>query len=239
MKRVAIHQPDFLPYPGFFHKMLSADAFILYDTAQYSRRGYHNRNRIKTSRGVSWITVPVNVSGFPPIGTVEVDNAQDWPRRLWRRIQVNYGRASYYETVAGDLEPIFRKSPWTKLADLNLALLDLTRRFLSIDTPMLRASALPPTAAADPTAKLIELTRAVGGDTYVSGPGGRGYLDPHRFRDVKLEIATYEAMPYPQLWGSFAPNLSILDALFNCGPGARSLLSSKHPDDAHSLSPRT
>ncbi len=225
MTRVAVHQPDFLPYPGFFRKMVLSDVFVLYDTAQYSRRGYHNRNRIKTSRGVSWITVPVRVSGFPPIREVLVDNAQDWPRRLWKRIEVNYGRAPYFDDYAADLGGILRGRRWERLAELNVALLELVRRALSIDTPLLLASGLPHAESDDPTAKILGLTRSAGGNVYLSGPGGVDYLDRSQFRDVGLEFSSFEAVPYPQLWGRFAPNLSILDALFNCGPRTRSLLT--------------
>ncbi len=225
MTRVAVHQPDFLPYPGFFRKMVLSDVFVLYDTAQYSRRGYHNRNRIKTSRGVSWITVPVRVSGFPPIRDVLVDNAQDWPRRLWKRIEVNYGRAPHFDDYAADLERILRGRRWERLADLNVALLEFARGALSIETTLLLASELPHLESDNPTAKILELTRSAGGNIYLSGPGGVHYLDRSQVRDVGLEFSSIEAVPYPQLWGRFAPNMSILDPLFNCGPGARSLLT--------------
>ncbi len=238
MTRVAIHQPDFLPYLGFFHKMLSADVFVLYDTAQYSRRGYHNRNRIKTSRGVDWITVPVRLSGISPICEVEVDNTQQWQRRLWRKIQVNYGRAPYFGSLAGDVETVIKR-PWTRLVDLNSALLDIARRILSIETPWVRASDLPPAASANPTEKLIELTRAAGGDTYVSGPGGRDYLDCSLFRNVRLEYSVYETVPYRQLWGPFVPNLSVLDALFNCAPEARALAAAEMRTDSRTMSTLT
>ena len=227
MTRVAVHQPDFLPYPGFFYKMLQADVFVLYDTAQYSRRGYHNRNRIKTAKGASWITVPVKVSGFPQIRDVAVDNVQDWPRRLWRRIQVNYGRSPYFGVYAGGFERILKGRPWSRLADLNLALLELVRSSLGIQTKLLWASELDDAPSQEPTSKLVALTRAAGGDTYVSGPGGRGYLDASQFGKVALEFAEFESCPYPQLWGPFEPNLSILDALLNCGPASRSLLTGK------------
>ncbi len=229
MTRVAIHQPNFLPYPGFFSKMLQADVFVLYDTAQFSRREYHNRNRIKTSQGVRWITVPVRVSGFSPISGVEIDNAQHWQRKIWRSLEVNYGRAPYFDSYAPELKRLLDERSWARLADLNCELIRLLKKLLAIDARLVLASNLVPAAGGDATARLVNLTRAAGGDTYISGPGGRHYLDTTKFREVRLEYADHTAVAYPQLWGAFVPNLCIVDALMNCGPKARSLLSPEEP----------
>ncbi len=230
MTRVAIHQPNFLPYPGFFSKMLRADVFVLYDTAQFSRREYHNRNRIKTSQGVRWITVPVKVSGFPPIAAVDVDNAQDWQRKIWKSLEVNYGRAPYFDRYAPELKRLLGERHWARLADLNCELIGLLGKLLAIDTRLVLASELVPATDGDATEKLVNLVRAAGGDTYVSGPGGRHYLDKAKFGEVRLEYVEYTAVAYPQLWGAFVPNLCIVDALMNCGPKAWALLSpEEHP----------
>ena len=111
---------------------------------------------------------------------------------------------------------------WTSLALLNEALIELVARWLSIRTKMIRASELPPPPAdADATAKNIHLVRAVGGEAYLSGIGGHDYLDERQFTDIQLLYDEFVPTPYPQLFGDFIPNLSAIDAVFNCGESIR------------------
>lgn len=233
MTTVAIHQPDFVPYLGFFSKMQQADVFILYDTAQYSKNGYHNRNRIKTPRGPAWITIPVRSPGAKPIRSVTIDNSPNWGQRIWRTLEANYRRAPYFDSYSGMFEQALHQKKWTRLAELNTHLLQLARQLLSIDAKLVLASELVVDRSTDPTAKLVMMTRAAGGDTYLSGPGGKDYLDTSQFGDIRLEFAESPTVAYPQLWGAFAPNLSIVDALFNCGPRAQSLLFPEASRRAH------
>lgn len=226
MTVVAIHQPNFAPYPGFFKKMARADVFILYDTAQYSKNGYHNRCQIKTPRGPAWLTVPVRSPARRPIGEVEIDAATPWADRAWMTFETNYARALHFGAYATTLGQILRGRTWERLVDLNVRLLDFLREALGVTTKVVQASRLPPPASNDATGRILDLVHAVGGTTYVSGAGGRDYLDATRFRDVTVEYSEFQPRPYPQLWGAFVPNLSTLDALLNCGPEkTRALLS--------------
>lgn len=217
MTTVAVHQPDFAPYLGFFRKMAQCDVFILYDTAQFSKNGFHNRNRIKTPSGTTWLTVPVRSPHFRPIIDVEPDNTVPWGAQLWRSLEANYARASHFHEISSDLRPLFVDRLWTKMVDFNRVLIEYARRVLGLGADLRRASDLRISDTPNPTDRLIEMVQAVGGDQYLSGPMGRTYLDVGRFRDVKLAYAAPYGSPYPQLWGPFVPNLSVLDALFNCG----------------------
>ncbi len=218
MKVVAIHQPNFLPYPGFFYKMSLTEVFVLYDTAQFVRREYNNRNRIKTSRGSLWITVPVKVSGTIPIRAVRTDQGQGWRKRIWKAIQVNYGRAPHFARYAAPLRDAFFGADGEPLVDLNVRLVRLVREFLGLRARLRLASELPPVGSEDPTGKLVEITRAAGGDSYLSGARAMDYMYVGKFSDVTLRIARAPSREYPQLWGAFVPNLSVVDVLFNCGP---------------------
>lgn len=224
MTTVAIHQPDFLPYLGFFKKMQSCDIFLLYDNAQFSKNGYHNRNRIKTPQGKAWITVPVNSPQLRPILSVGIDNARQWGRRVVETLQANYSRAPYFDSFASEFERVFVLSSWEKLVDLNIRLLDLIQEALGLEVKIIRTSSLPEPDSANATGRLIEMTRAVGGNKYLSGSGGVAYLDQSEFRDVALEFVVPPKSSYRQEWGGFVPDLSIVDALFNCGGEARNLL---------------
>lgn len=218
MTVVAVHQPEFLPYPGFFHKMLRADIFILYDTAQYEHHGFQNRNRIKTPSGASWLTVPVKAPRLRSIREIELDNASRWGQRLWRTLEANYARARHFDTLEPTFRRVLKESRWEKIKDLNDILLQVVRRVLGLETELVYASTLPEPESRDPSERLAEMTGSVGGTEYLSGPGGREYLRSEKFGSVRLEFCDSPILAYPQLWGPFVPRLSIVDALFNCGP---------------------
>jgi hypothetical protein len=213
---VTVHQPNYLPYLGLFHKMARADVFVVFDIAQYSKQlGFHNRNQIKTPRGAQWMTVPVRRETLHAIRDVQIADVR-WGLRHVQTLDANYRRAPYYESYSHELKAILGK-PWTHLAELNESLIGLIARWLDIPTKLIRASDLPPPPTSDPTSKIIHLVRSVGGDAYLSGQGGHGYLDEAQFTDVRLEYDEFVPTPYPQLFGEFIPNLSAVDAIFNCG----------------------
>jgi len=223
MVTVAIHQPNFLPYLGFFHKLARADVFVMYYTAQFSKNEYHNRNRIKTPRGPQWLTVPVRGHRRTVLRDVEIARGKDWADRHRRTLEANYARARAYGTYADELNRILGKR-WTRLVELNLSLLAVVARWLSLGTRVVRASTLAAPGSEDPTEAILQMTRQCGGTTYLSGPGGRRYLRADAFQDVHLEYDAFVARPYRQLFGDFVPNLSVVDALFNLGEQARELI---------------
>lgn len=235
---VAVHQPDFLPYLGLFRKMKDCDIFILYDTAQYSKNGFHNRNRIKTPRGPVWITVPVGAPGFRPIHSVRIDNSRDWGRRLWRTLEVNYARAEHFSACSPELGEILERRNWRMLAELNVELLVWIRSQLGLAPKLVRASELRPPVSDNPTEKLVHLVREVGGDRYLSGPGGREYLEPGKFKDLELTVISPAEVTYPQLWGPFVGDLSIVDVLFNCGARRTRELLERRPGPPRPSTPR-
>ncbi len=224
MHVVAIHQPNFLPYAGFFQKMILCDVFVLYDTAQFSRREYHSRNRIKTPHGVRWLSVPIRNTGISAIKEVETDEDQPWRDRFRKTLQVSYARTPHYREFAPEIQHVLESSKTGRLGDLNVALIRFLMHSLGIETPLLLASTLGAIRSMDPSGRLVELTQAAGGDCYLSGSGALEYLDPSKFTNVALHVVRFTARPYPQPWGRFVPNLSALDALFNCGRDAAQLL---------------
>src|SRR2546428_9938260 len=222
---LAIHQPNYLPYLGFFHKIARADVMILYDTAQYSKNGFHNRNRIKTPRGAQWLTVPVKRRSSMPLKEVEIKRSERWGYKHVKSVEANYHRAPWYSAYSDDLASILLRD-WLRLVDLNIALIERISRWLAITPEVVLASELPPLPSGmDTTEKVISLTKAVGGDTYLSGSGGRDYLVEGKFVDIVLEFDNFFTKPYPQQFGNFVPNLSVLDALMNCGEGTEQFVS--------------
>jgi hypothetical protein len=220
---VTVHQPNYLPYLGFFQKMANADLLVFFDTALYSKQlGFHNRNRIKTPMGAQWITVPIQHSTVHSMRDVRIVGT-DWARQHRKMIEANYRRAPYYASYADELQATLKK-PWTSLAAVNEALIQLVARDLSIHTRTVLASTLPSPPSDDPTDKLIHFARSLGADTYLSGIGGHDYLEESKFTDVRLKYDEFTPTPYPQLFGPFIPDLSAIDALFNCGDSTRDLL---------------
>jgi hypothetical protein len=228
---VAAHQPNYLPWLGFFAKMLLADVFVLADDVQYTKHSFINRNRIKNAEGWQWLTVPVYSKGRlgQLIREVEINNVEPWARRHWKSIQVNYRHAAYFDLWADELQGIYSRR-WTRLVDLNLALIEFARRALSIDTPVVLSSELGIRSSG--TDRLVEITQAVGGSVYLSGRGAADYVDERCFEDAGLEhrYMEFRHPVYHQLFGPFIANLSILDLLLNEGDQSRAILQeSCHP----------
>jgi hypothetical protein len=225
----AVHQPNFFPYLGFFHKLLQSDVFVLYDTAVFSRTGFHNRNRIKTAHGVKWLTVPVHVHRGQAIREALISDAEAVGSHL-RTLEVSYRRAAGFDEVYGELERAYAGCDSPRLAELNRRLLCAVCRMLGYRGNMVLACKLDLGPVSDASEALAQIVERVGGTAYLSGVGGHGYLDEAAFRRRGLDVVwqDFQHPVYDQLWGDFEPNLSVLDLLFNVGPdAARRLLESQ------------
>lgn len=225
MTIAAIHQPQYLPYLGFFHKLSQADIYIVMDNVEFLRRGLQHRNKVKTKDGDQWLTVPVLHQQKQLINQVQINNETPWCRKHWGTIQTNYSRAPYFEAYAADLQAILSQD-WQHLWQLNMALIRWAMEMLGLHMPMVLLSQLP--VQGQKSDRLIEACKAVGANTYLSGPGGRQYMDMSLFEQAGVEVIWQEFTPptYPQLFPQveFIPNLSILDVLFCCGDDARQFL---------------
>ncbi len=222
MKKVAILQSNYIPWKGYFDLIASVDEFILYDDMQYTRRDWRNRNQIKTPQGLQWLTVPVQVKGkyHQKIRETEIDG-HDWAEAHWKALAQNYRRAPHFAAIAAWLEPLYLEQRETHLSPLNRRLIESVCGYLGIRT-LLRNS-WDYTLLEGKTERLASLCRQAGGQVYVSGPSARDYIDEQVFRDMGIQLTwfDYGGYPeYPQLWGPFAHNVTILDLLFNCGPDA-------------------
>ena len=215
--KVAIHQPQYLPWLGYFDKMDQADCFVLLDDVQFKKNEWQNRNRIKAAAGWQWLTVPV-LHRFPQlIHEVRINQADPWSRKHLRALVSNYASAPFFDLHRPFFEEIYARE-WTLLLDLNLTTITYLVETLGIRTKLVLASSLPVPAGVEATQRLIAICQAVGGDTYLSGVGGRGYLDLARFEEAGIQVVfqAFRTKPYPQRFGAFVPDLSVVDLLFNC-----------------------
>jgi hypothetical protein len=223
--KVAIHQPQYLPWLGYLAKWAAADVLVLLDTVQYEKNGWQNRNRIKTAAGPRWLTVPVRARLGTRLSDVAIAE-EPWQRRHLGAIEHAYARAPWWARHAAELRAIYAK-PWPRLVPLNVAVGTWLARTIGITTPTRLASELDVTET-DPTGRLVALCRAVGGTTYLAGQDGARYMDVARFRAASIEVWTqaYRHPVYAQLHGEFVPFLSALDLLLMHGDESLAILRS-------------
>jgi len=215
-KIVAAHQPNYLPWIGFFHKIWKSDLFIILDHVQFTRRGFINRNRVKGPKGAVWLTVPVRVHGKMRIMDVPIDNSKDWSRKHASTLRAFYAKAPYFDDVYPVLEEVY-EAEWESLAELNIEIIMRIAKLLDLNRQFIRSSTL------DPQGKkmemIIDLCKKVNADIYFSGRGAMKYQDPNTFKENGIELVyqQFEHPVYPQRFGEFIPNLSIVDMLLNIG----------------------
>ena len=224
---LAVLQPGYLPWLGFFDQMRRADVFIFYDDVQFDKHGWRNRNRIKAPDGTPhWLTVPVLHSGrnWPTILEVEIDNRTPWARKHVGTLRQFYRRAPFLDRYLPALEETLQRG-WTRLVDLDLAVTGLICEWLALSRPTLRASQLG--IAGKQSERLLAMCQHVGAARYLSGDSARDYLDVDLFAQhgVTVQWQDYVHPVYPQPHGAFVSHLSIVDLVFNCGEESRMFLS--------------
>lgn len=228
MTVAVIHQPQYLPYLGFFHKLSQGDIFIVMDNVEFLRRGLQHRNKVKTSQGEQWLTVPVLHHQKQLIHEVAINPDFPWSRKHWNTLVTNYSPAPYFKEYAPGLEQILMKE-WSNLCELNMVLIQWVMDVLDIHKPIVYASTLG--VEGNKSDLLIKLCQAMDADTYLSGTGGREYMDLSAFEasDIKVLWQEFNPPSYCQLFPEkgFIPNLSIVDVLFCCGSYTRNFLQQR------------
>lgn len=225
--RIAILQPGYIPWLGFFEQMHKCDIFVLYDDVQYDKHGWRNRNRIKTANGIQWLTVPVSVSLSEPtiVREVRIDNSTNWRKKHLQSIRQNYSKARFYRDHIGLFEEALT-AEWELLVDLDIYFIEKLATMLGISTRMVRSSELD-IPRGDKVERLVGICRIFNADTFYEGAAGRDYIDTDVFarQGVGVEFQDYVHPVYQQLYGQFVPYLSIIDLLFNHGDESLSILT--------------
>jgi hypothetical protein len=225
---VAIHQPNFMPWLGYFDRMIRADLFVLLDHVQFERRNYQNRCMIRLEDGTKWLTVPVvQLSQKETILGKRIDNPTDlsgarwWGPNHFQTLRYAYRKSKHFDRYAPRLREILF-ARWDNLVDLNIATLEFVREALSIDTPLVRSSTLA--CQGQKSALLLDVCQRVGASAFFGGMGGsREYLDKEAFAaaGMGVEWQRFTHPVYAQHGNApFMKGLSVLDLLFNCGPEA-------------------
>ncbi len=224
---ISIHQPQYLPWLGYFDKIDRADIFVLLDNVQYKKNEFQNRNRIKTAQGWQWLAVPVTYQFPQLISEVGINHRDKWQHRQRQAILSNYRKAPCWNSLEGFFEEIF-SSDWQYLSPLNIHVVKRLAKTLGIDTPIHVASEIG-VFSQDPDERLIAITKHFGGDVYLAGSGGRDYMDLEKYEKngIRVLFQEFRHPEYNQLFGGFEPFMSIIDLIFNHGEESLGILRGK------------
>lgn len=213
-----VHQPNYLPYLGFFEKAHRADIFILYDTTQFKKNDWQNRNKLCISSGWQWISMPILHNFGQKIYEVKIKDPSKSLAKNWRSIQVIYGKAPFFKQFSPAFEAIY-SSEIEYISELNCRIILAAAEAMGLKTKFMRSSEMPAINSTS-TQALIDLTKLAGADTYISGGEGINYLDMDLWNSTGLKIMfqKYHHPVYKQFNSeTFQPYMNILDLLFNCG----------------------
>ena len=226
-RTLAVLQPGYLPWLGFFDQLQRSDIFIFYDDVQYDKNGWRNRNRIKSTAGTPhWLTVPVHVRSLEQrLLETEIDNRQAWARKHIGTIRQFYAKAPHLNRYLPGLEELLLSKNWERLCDLDVAAIKLICGWLGLTRDMMRSSEIG--IGGERSERLLNLCLHVGADCYLSGNAAQEYLDVELFAEhgVKIEWQNYQHPVYSQQYGTFVPYLSALDLLLNCGDNSASIMT--------------
>ena len=221
---VSVHQPQYLPWLGYFDKIDKADVFVLLDNVQFKKNEWQNRNKIKTANGWQWLTVPVMYKFPQLINEVGINNKDKWQHRQRQTIISNYKKAPSWTLLEDFFEEIF-SSEWQSISQLNIHVVKKLVNMLGVKTPLYVASELGEFPE-DPDERLVTLTKHFDADVYLAGGGGKGYMDMEKYTRAGLEVVfqEYEHPVYDQLFGEFEPFMSVIDLIYNHGEKSLEIL---------------
>lgn len=222
---VAIMQPTYLPWVGYFDMIDQSDCFVFLDSVQFSKRSWQQRNRLKGPTGPVWCSVSVHSKGQreQPISGVAIDHGQDSLAKHARTVRHSYGKAKFF-SLAADFFEILESEP-VFLADLNIEIVRMMCRHFGIQTKFVRSSTLSSKGVKGEL--LANLCVELGATRYLSALGSKDYLEednPFPTRGIDLVYHDFAQPMYPQLYGEFESHLSALDLLLNEGPGSQNIM---------------
>ena len=225
---VYVHQPEYLPWVGFFDKMARCDTFVILDDVQYEHGGFQNRNRVRTREGWIWLTVPIAHSGDEnrqKIADVRIRDGE-WKTEHSKAIWTNYKKAPFFDEYFPQLQEAYLRN-WTYLVELDIFLIKRLARMLGIEVSLERSSKMN-LESSEKNQRLVEICKMIGADSYLCGSGAQSYFDRRLFEDEGIEVLQHHFVHpvYGQRFDGFEPKMSVIDLIFNKGPDALDVISS-------------
>ena len=215
---ITAHQTVYLPWLGLFHKIALADYFVYLDSVQYLKQDWNNRNKIRTSQGWQYLTVPVYSKGkfSQLLSEVKINNQVNWRNKHWKSINLLYKKAPYFN----DYEPFFKDlfdKEWDLLNDLNREIMKFIIEELGITTKWIEGSTLSLKGAK--TDLVIDMCKNLNADVYIFGALGRDYAEKDKFdrENIKIIFQDYNHPIYQQQFKGFEHFMSVIDLMFNHG----------------------
>jgi hypothetical protein len=223
--RVGVIQSNYIPWRGYFDFIQSVDLFVFHDDLQYTKGDWRNRNKIKTHKGLEWLSVPVHYNNVKQkICDTEIVNNSGWYKKHESKIKAAYSKSPFLTDVLN----IFKVADCDHktISHLNIELIKAVCNYYEIKTEFILSSEL--SLSGSKTERLIELIKKVGATKYLSGPNAEAYLEKQLFYEegIILEYKSYDYPVYPQSWGEFIGQVSIIDLIANCGKDGKGFLNS-------------
>jgi len=222
VKKIAILQSNYIPWKGYFDIIKQVDEFIFYDDVQYTKNDWRNRNKIKTSSGPIWLTIPVRQENLAQKINETKVSQDNWAEKHWKSISLNYSKAPFFNQYKERMELFFMEMKSPYLSEINRSAIELLNSFLEIKTVL--------TSSADykliegKNERLIDLILQAGGTHYLSGPSAKDYIREDLFKEAGIEISWMDYsgyIEYPQLFPPFVHAVSVLDLILNTGPDSK------------------
>jgi len=213
---VAIHQPDYIPWLGYFYKIYHCDIFVFHDDVQFSKSRGHNYRNIKTHNGLKRLKIPINFKHPDRINEVVMKDSLKWREEHLRLIEINYQKAAFFNQIFGDLIKNYKFAS-DSLSNFNINFITSIARKFGFNNKFILASDL--NLYTKKEQKVIDIVKSLNGNVYYSGTGAKAYQDSGNFEKegIRLTYSDFNPFKYEQLWGEFEHNVSVIDYLMNYG----------------------
>jgi hypothetical protein len=215
-KTIAIHQPNYIPWLGYFYKIYQSDIFVFLDDAQFSNQGMQNYHYIKTPQGSYRLKIPVKGKFGDLIKEIKTRDELGWKKKHLKSIEMNYKKSKYFEEIFPGYSSLILDE-YDGLADLNISIIIHICKKFGIQTDFALSSKIGLNSKREQ--KVLDICSTLNGTIYYSGTGAKAYQKEENFKECGIELRYSEYFPfeYPQLWGDFQSNVSVIDYLMNCG----------------------
>lgn len=216
MNTIAIHQPNYIPWLGYFFKIFQSDVFVFLDDVQFSNEGMQNYHYIKTPQGPFRLRIPVESKFGDNINRVRTKDELNWKSKHLKTMEMNYKKAPYFDEIFSDYSGLLEIN-FSNLAEFDAHIINFICKKFGFEKKFVRSSDLNIDKSREE--KVLEICTALNGDIYYSGTGAKAYQDPKNFeqKGVQLLYSVFTPFEYPQLWGNFQTNVTVIDYLMNCG----------------------
>ncbi len=221
--KISIHQPGYLPWLGFFKKIMHSDILVYLDDVKYVKRDWFNRNKIRTYKGSVWLSVPVQSKSGKNLNEIKIDNTKNWNSTHKKSIKYNYSRSTYLDKYWDFFDELYDRK-FDYLIDLNIEVIRYLMRNLEINTTTIFSSELD--ISASKSDRILDICKTLGATNYLSGSGGRDYLNVNDFEknNIVVEFQDFKHPVYRQCYEPFISNISAIDLLFNEGKNSTKIL---------------